>query len=119
MGDEESPGFDEREHLPEEERDEQRPDVAPVDVGVAHDDDPLVANLVEIEVFADPGTDRCDERLDLGVGEDLVEGSPFDVQHLAAQRQNRLGLGITGIARRTTGRVALDDEQFGSLGIAL
>jgi hypothetical protein len=39
------PAPDQLGHLPEEERQQQRADVAPVHVGVGHDDDPPVAQL--------------------------------------------------------------------------
>ena len=42
-----------RRHLPVEERDEQRADVAAVDVGVGEDDHLAVADLGEVEVGAD------------------------------------------------------------------
>ncbi len=39
-------------HLPVEEREEQRPDVAAVDVGVGHQDDLVVAELLDVEAAA-------------------------------------------------------------------
>ena len=44
--------FDEFMHLPVEERQQQRADVRAVDVGVGHDDDLVVAKLVELELIA-------------------------------------------------------------------
>ena len=44
---EEPAGADERGHLLVEEGDQQRGDVGAVDVGVGHDDDALVAQIVE------------------------------------------------------------------------
>ena len=52
-------------HLPVEEREDQRADVGPVDVGVGHDDHPVVAELLEVELVADARADRGDDRLDL------------------------------------------------------
>ena len=50
--------------LPIEERQQQRADVAAVDVGVGHDDDAVVAELVDVLVFADAAAERGDQRGD-------------------------------------------------------
>ena len=39
-----------------------------------------------------------------------------DVEDLAAQRQDRLGLAVARLLGAAAGRVALDDEQFGAFG---
>jgi hypothetical protein len=44
--------LDQLRHLPVEERQQQRADVRAVDVGVGHDDDAVVAQLVEVELVA-------------------------------------------------------------------
>jgi hypothetical protein len=41
--------LDELRHLPVEERQQQRPDVASVDVGVGHQDDLVVPKLLDVE----------------------------------------------------------------------
>ena len=46
--------LDELRHLPVEEREEQRPDVAAVDVGVGHQDDLVVAELLDVEAARSP-----------------------------------------------------------------
>jgi hypothetical protein len=40
--------FDQDRHLPVEERQQQRADVRAVDVGVGHDDDAVIAQLVDV-----------------------------------------------------------------------
>jgi hypothetical protein len=53
-------------HLAVEEREQQRADVAAVDVGVGHDDDAVVAQLGDVVVgLADAGAQRGDQRGDL------------------------------------------------------
>ena len=54
LGDVEVALRDELGHLPVEERQEQRADVAPVHVGVRHDDDVVVADLVRVVVLSSP-----------------------------------------------------------------
>ena len=111
--------LDQLPHLPEEEREEQRADVAAVDVGVGHDDDLVVAGLLDVEVLADPAADGRDERLDLLAREHLVEPRALHVQDLAANRQNRLGLARAALLGRAAGGVALDDEELRLGRIAL
>ena len=52
----------------------------------------MVAGLLEVELVAHAGADGGDERLDLGVLEHLVDPALLDVEDLAAQRQDRLGV---------------------------
>ena len=56
LGDVEVTAVDDRGHMAVEEGQEQGADVAAVHVGVGHDDDPVVAQLADIEIFrADAG----------------------------------------------------------------
>ena len=120
LGDEEVPGLDDRVHVAEEERQQQRPDVGAVDVGVRHQDDLVIAQLREVELLgADAGAHRRDEQPDFIVGQDLVVARLLRVDDLAAQRQHRLGLAVAPLLGRAAGRVALDDEQLAVLRIAL
>ena len=99
-------------HLPVEEREQQRADVGAVDVGVGHEHDLVVAELLDVEVVADAGADRGDERLDLLVLQHPVEAGPLDVEDLPADRQDRLVLRVAGALGAAAGAVALDDEQL-------
>ena len=60
-------------HVAVEEREDERADVRAVDVGVRHHDDPVVAELRDVELLADAGADHLHERLDLVVREHLVD----------------------------------------------
>jgi hypothetical protein len=64
-------------HLAEEEGQQQRADVRAVDVRVGHDDDLVVAELLEVEgalaAVADAGADRDDQVPDFGVLQHLVQ----------------------------------------------
>ena len=91
-----------------------------VDVGVGHDDDLVIAQLVDVElVAADAGAERGDQRADLFGGQHFVEARALDIEDFAAQRQHRLELAIAALLGRAAGGVALDDEQFGLGRIAL
>ena len=112
--------FDELRHLPVEERQQQRADVRAVDVGVGHDDDLVIAKLVELEFVApDAGTQRRDDVRHLLGRQHLVGARPLDVQNFAADRQHGLKLALAALLGRTAGRVALDDEKLGLRSIAI
>ena len=104
--------------LPEEKGQQQGADVRSVHVGVCHDDDFMVAQLVEVGVFlADTSAHGGDERLHFLVGKHLVKAGAFRVQDFAAQGQNGLIFWITPLLCRTTCRITFHDEQFGFNGI--
>ena len=91
LGDEDVAALDQLRHLAEEEGEQQGADMGAVDIGVGHDDDLVVAQLVGVElVLADAGAERGDQRADLLGAEHLVEARPLDIEDLAAQRQHRL-----------------------------
>ena len=119
LGDEEIAALDEFSHLAVEEGEEEGPDVAAIDVGVGHDDDLVVAGLVDVELVSDPTSDRCDQRLDLLAREHLVEPGALDVEDLPADREDRLGLARATLLRGATGGVALDDEELRLRRVAL
>ena len=111
--------LDQLRHLPVEERQQQRADVGAVDVSVGHDYDLVVAQLLGVEfLLADPRTQRRDQRPDLLTAEHLVEARALDVEDLAAQRQDRLKLPVPALLGGPAGRVTLDEEQLGDIGVA-
>ncbi|GIW42318.1 MAG: hypothetical protein KatS3mg076_2895 [Candidatus Binatia bacterium] len=81
------PSLHQLRELPVEEGEKKRPDVRPVDVGVGHDDDRVVAKLGEIPVFpADARPQGGNQEADLLRGQHLVEARFFHVEDLAAER---------------------------------
>src|SRR3989338_3361015 len=72
--------FDELMHLPEEKCQNQRADVAAVDVGVAHNDNFVITKLFNVEFLAYPGAKRVDNRANFFVGENFVQARFLDVQ---------------------------------------
>ena len=114
LGDVEVAALDQLRHLPEEEGQQQRADMGAVDVGVGHDDDLVIAQLVDVElVLADAGAERRDQRADHLGAEHAVEAGALDIEDLAAQRQDRLVLARAPALGRAAGRIALDDEDLG------
>src|ERR1043166_8510053 len=116
LGDVNVAGVDQLPHVAEEEREEQRPDVAPVHIRVGHDDDLAVPELRQVEVVvADARSDRADDDPDLLVLEHLVDARLLDVENLAFERQDRLELPVAALLGRAAGRIALDDGQLAGL----
>ena len=59
-------------HEAEKQGEQQRCDVLAVNVGVGHQHDLVVAQLVDVELIVDAGTQCGDDRLDFGVLQNLV-----------------------------------------------
>ena len=98
--------------MAEEEGQQQRADVRAVHVGVRHDDDAVIAQLGRIELIADPGAQRGDQRADLVVLQHLVQPRPLDVEDLAAQRQDRLEAPVASLLALSRRPIALDDVEL-------
>ena len=107
------PGLDQRLHEPEQQGQEQCPDVLPVHVGVRHQDDLVVAELGDVELVVDTGAQRRDHRLDLVVLEHAVDPRLLHVDDLAADGQDGLELRVPAALGRAAGRVALDHVDLG------
>jgi len=101
--------------MPEEQRQQQHLDVRAVDVGVAQDADLAVAQARQIRaVVGAVGVDAHRHRdvVDLVVGEQPVTLDLPGVEHLATQRQDRLGLLVAAHLGAAAGRIALDQEHL-------
>src|SRR5262249_16713168 len=99
-------------------------DVRAVDVGIGHDDDLVIAQLLEIErAFTFAVTDACadggDHGADFVVLKNFVEARFFDVNQFAADGQNRLEFAVAALLGGATGRVTFDDVEFGVFWIAI
>ena len=86
-----------------------------VDVGVGHDDDLLVAQVLDREARAGLHPHRQREVGELLVRRQLRGGGAEHVEDLAPQRQHGLGLAVARLLGRAAGRVALDEEELGAL----
>src|SRR2546425_1644082 len=113
------PAIEERSHVSEEQREEERRDVLPVDVRIGHRDDLVVPDLCEIELFSDARPDRGDQRPNLLVLQHLIESRLLDVQDLPAKREDGLELAATARLRRTAGGWPFHDEKLRLGRIAL
>ena len=120
LGDVEIAPLDHLRHLAIEEGEQKGADVRPVHVGVGHDDDPVIADLLYVEIVpADAGAQRRDQGADLLGAQHLVEAGPLHVQHLAAQGQHGLVLPVAALLGGAAGGIPFHDEQFRLGGVPL
>ena len=84
-----------------------------VDVGVGHEDDLAVAGGLQVEGASTAGADHLDDGRALDVAQHVGLGGLLHVEDLAADRQERLELGVAGVLGGSQGGVTLDDEQLG------
>ena len=99
-------------HFLKEEGHQQRGDMRAVDIGIGHDDDPLIPQIVGIAFVAHPAAEREREIGDFGICADFVHRGTGDIQDLAADRQDRLRLPVPRLLGGATGTVALDNIKF-------
>ena len=90
-----------------------------VDIGIGHDHDLVVARLRDIPLLAEAAADRGNEGPDLVVREHAVDPRLLDVQHLAAQGQDRLRRAVAAGLRRAACGIALDEKELGLRRVAL
>ena len=83
-------GRDQLVHLTIEKAQQQRPDVAPIDIRIRHDDDLVIPPLRQILIGTDPGPDGLDHRLHFLVGKNLVFAALVSIDDFSPQRQDRL-----------------------------
>ena len=87
-----------------------------VHVGVGHDDDPFVAQLVVVVIDAPSAAERLDEIGEVLILPQFLDGSAGHVEDLASEREDRLGLPVARLLCRAARRIALDEENLGALG---
>ena len=108
---------DQRAHEAEQQGQQQHANVRAVDVGIGHQHDLVITQLVDVEVVIDAGAQRRDDCLDLLVRPDAVDARLLDVQDFASQRKDRLGPRVAAALSGATCRVALHDENFALFGV--
>ncbi len=87
-----------------------------IDVGVGHDDDTRVAQILFAVMRPGAAADRLHQVGELRICRQLVLACGRDIEDLSAQRENGLRLAIARLLGAAAGAIALDDEQFGAFG---
>ena len=103
--------------MTEEEGQQERTDVRPIDIRIGHDDDLAVAELGDIEVATDAATEGADECADFFEAQDLVDACAFDIENLTFERQDGLCFNISALRGRATRRVAFDNKEFSTIKV--
>ena len=107
-------------HLPIEESQKQSANMRPVNISIGHDDDFVIAQFLDIKIFApNARAERRNQRANLIGGKHFVKPRALDIQDFAAQWQDRLIGAIARLFGRTTGTVTLNQKQLGTRRIAL
>ena len=76
--------LDEFRHLAVKKREQQCPDMRPINIRIRHNDDAVIAQPADIKVIrTDSGAKRCNERANLIRRQHLVESGLFNVQNFA------------------------------------
>ncbi len=101
LGDVDVPGLDEFEHVAVEERQEERPYMGAVHIGIGHDYDVVVPCPFGIELLPDARADGGDQGLDLGVLQDLVFSGFLHVEDLSPQREDGLEFPVPALLWRS------------------
>ena len=117
LRDEQVPVFDDLRHVAVEEREQQGSDMRAVHVRVGHEKDLVVAKAGGVVVVSDAAAQRLHDGAHLFVGEHLVQPRLFDVQDLAAQRQDRLEIPVASLLGAAPRAVPLDDVQLALRGV--
>ena len=113
LGDEDMAALDQLAHMPEEEREQEGSNMGPINIGIRHDDDAVIAQFVRVELLlAYAAAQRGDHGADFGGAQHLVETRLFDVENLALQGQDGLEAPAPALLRGAAGGVALDQEQL-------
>ena len=98
-----------------------------VDIGIGHDDDLVVAELVDVcflgihflltfLLYAEAYAEGLDDVVHFLAFESLVPHGLFDVEDFSAQGENGLCGTATALFGRTSGGVSLDEEEFRLFG---
>ena len=101
-----------RPHVPIEERQQQRANMASVNIGIGHADDFVIAELGFVKIRIHARTERGYHAFDFRIAENFVQTGFFNVQNLSAQRKDGLKMPVASFLGGTACGVALNDEQF-------
>ena len=109
------PGGHELVHLAIKECQQERADVASVDVCVGHDHNLAVSPFVEVGLVANPCTDGRDHAPHLFVGKHFIFATLVRIDDLASQRQDRLVFPVPTSFGGAAGRIAFHEIEFAIL----
>ena len=83
-----------------------------INIRIGHEHNLVIPGLLRVEVFAHACTECSDHRLNFVVSECLIQTCLLNVEDLASQRKDGLGVRVTALNCRTTRGVTLHHEDF-------
>ena len=83
-----------------------------VHIGVGQNNDLVITRLFDLELFANSGSHRLDQRDHFGVLKHPSRLGSLYVEDFASDRQNRHRARIASLDSGPAGGVSLNDEQF-------
>ena len=114
LGDVDVATLDQLRQLTEEEGQQQGTDVRTVNVSIGHDDDVVIAQFVDVVLFAaDATAQRSDQGADFLRRDHLVKTGFLDVEDFTFQRQDGLGTTVATLLGGAASRVTFHQVQFG------
>ncbi len=114
LGDVDVGAVDEEIHVAEEEGEEEGADVGTVHVGVGHDDDLVVPEVLEGELLgAETASDGGDQGPNLVVGDELLHPlALLHIQDLSLEGKDGLESPVAALLGRAAGRIPLHDVEL-------
>ena len=88
-----------------------------VDIGVGHDDDPLVTQPLKRKSVAEADPQRHAQIADFDIAVHFRSGSSQNIENFSPQRKQGLGFPVAGHFGRAARRVALDQKNLGSVAL--
>ena len=83
-----------------------------VNIGIRHNNDFIIAQLIYIEVFGNSRAESHYYRGQLIVAVNLINSCLFNVEHFTPKRQNCLVGAVSALYRRAACRISLDYEYL-------
>ena len=91
-----------------------------VDIGIGHDDDAFIAQLVELELPPEPQPSACIKIASVPDCRAFCRMVALaTLRILPRKRKNGLRFAVARLLGRTAGGIAFDQENFGVFGLAL
>ena len=83
-----------------------------VDIGIGHDDNLVVSELILIEFITDTSTECHNYGLELLICINLIDSCLLNVEHLTPERKDSLILTLSTLLSRTAGGISLNDKNL-------
>src|SRR5665213_76228 len=104
-------------HVIVKQREDQRPNVRAIDIGISHENDFAVAELRQVLLLANAHAERGKDISNLLVFEHLMQAGFLHIQNFSFERKNRLEAAVAALFGGAAGGITLDQIYFAVLRI--